>query len=415
MKVKFLTLGCKVNQYETQALMEEFVQLGHQITKKTADLYVINTCTVTSRADTKSKEAILRARKENPKAKIVACGCLAQLNEEMVGHLGVDYIIPQERKANLADIVLNGKMRQRDIWSLGVSEFFNQRAFIKIQDGCDNFCSFCKIPYTRGQSRSRVKADVITEVKKVSLKHRELVLCGVNLGLYGRDFDKPHSLSGLLKEILSIKTLGRVRLSSLEPNLIDEELLSLLAHPKLCSHLHLPFQSGDDEVLKEMNKKETVALYEDIVGKARKVDPDTAISCDIMVGFPAENQRSFENTVEFLKRIRPMRMHIFSFSPRENTPLFKTKIKDQRLIKQRHDLLKKLHNGFSLEYKMKFLSKALSMVAEQEEGGFICGYTENYIKVYIKDKVPLGEIISVRIERIDNGKIVGVTDLRPLQ
>jgi threonylcarbamoyladenosine tRNA methylthiotransferase MtaB len=405
MKVKFLTLGCKVNQYETQALMEEFVRSGHQITKGIADLYVINTCTVTSRADAKSKEAITKAKRENPKAKVVACGCLTQLNEEMVEYLGVDYIIPQDRKANLADIVLERKISDKDIWSLGVNEFFNQRAFIKIQDGCNNFCSFCKIPYTRGQSKSRKREEVIAEVKRVSLKHKELVLCGVNLGLYGRDLDTPYSLSNLLKEILDIKTLERARLSSLEPNLITKELISLLSHPKLCPHLHLPFQSGDDGILAKMNKNETVSLYEGVVRAARKIDPDIAISCDIMVGFPDENDNSFKNTLDFLKKIQPMRMHIFSFSPRENTPLFETKIKDQKAIKERYKLLKELHNEFSLEYKEKFLNKTLFMVAEEEEGGLICGYTENYIKVHIKDKVPLGEIIPVRIKNVNGNRV----------
>jgi len=405
MKIKFFTLGCKVNQYETQALMEEFERLGHEITKDMADLYVINTCTVTSRADSKSKEAIIKVKKENPKARIVVCGCFTQLNEQMIEHLGVDYIIPQDKKANLTDIVLERKISDKDVWSLGVSTFFNQRAFIKIQDGCDNFCSFCKIPHTRGPSRSRTKSEVIAEIKRVSQKHREVVLCGINLGLYGKDLDRPSSLDDLLPEILDIKTLGRIRLSSLEPNLISERIFNLILHDKLCSHFHLPFQSGDDGILKKMNKKETTALYEDVVKKARSIDCDIAISCDIMVGFPEDDQRSFQNTVRFLKRVRPMRMHIFRFSPRENTPLFKTKIKDQRIIKYRYSILKKLHDQFSLEYKKKFINQTLFMVAEEEENGFISGYTENYIKVHIKEKVPLGEIVPVRIKNVGNNRV----------
>lgn len=250
-----------------------------------------------------------------------------------------------------------------------------------------------------------MKGEVIAEIKKVSQKHREVVLCGVNLGLYGKDLDRPSSLDDLLPEILEIKTLDRTRLSSLEPNLISEKIINLILHDKLCSHLHLPFQSGDNGILKKMNKRETVALYEDVVKKARKVDPDIAISCDIMVGFPDDDDKSFQNTVEFLKRVRPMRMHIFSFSPRENTPLFKTKIKDQRIIKYKYSILKKLHDEFSLAYKKKFLNQTLFMVAEEEENGFICGYSENYIKVHIKEKVPLGEIVPVRIKGVDNNRV----------
>ena len=406
MKVKFLTLGCKVNQYETQALMEEFIQSGHQIARGIADLYIINTCTVTSRADSKSKEAIAKSKKENPKAKVVACGCLAQLNAEALERLGVDYIVPQDKKANLTDIVLERKASDRGIWSLGVSTFFNQRAFIKIQDGCDNFCSFCKIPHTRGRSKSRAKNEVITEVERVSIKHKELVLCGINLGLYGRDLKEPCSLEELLKQMLAIKTLGRIRLSSLEPNLISDGLINLLADDKLCPHLHLPFQSGDDEILKKMNKKETVVLYEEIVNKARKVDPEVAISCDIMVGFPHESEAAFANTVEFLKKVRPMRMHIFSFSPRDKTPLSKAAVKDHKVTKQRYKILKELHDEFSLEYKNRFLNKTLFMVAEEEANGFICGYTQNYLKVHIVDKVDLGQIIPVKIDKIDSQRVL---------
>ena len=405
MRVKFFTLGCKVNQYETQALMEEFVESGHEITKGIADLYIINTCTVTSRADTKSKEAIVKAKKENPKARIVACGCLIQLNKDAVEHLGVDYIIPQDKKANLTDIVLDRKISDKDIWSLGISSFFNSRAFIKIQDGCDNFCSFCKIPHARGPSRSRSKNEVIDEVIRVSKKHREIVLCGINLGLYGRDLKKPCSLDDLLAEILDIKALGRLRLSSLEPNMISQKLISFLSHPKLCPHLHLPFQSGDDKVLARMNKKETVQIYEDIVWAARKVDPDVAISCDIMVGFPDEGEKAFANSVEFLKRIKPMRMHIFSFSPRENTLFFRTKVKDQRTTRIRYDVLRNLHDEFSFEYKKKFLNRTTSVVTEERENGFVCGYSENYIKVYLKEEVSLGEMMPVKIQRVNKNRV----------
>jgi len=256
MRVKFFTLGCKVNQYESQALGEEFIKDGWEVTDRKADLYVINTCTVTHRADAKSKGTILRVRKENPKAKIAVCGCLAQLNYDFIKELDIDYIIPQDRKYNLVDIILGRKIRKRSIWDLRITDFFNHRAFVKIQDGCDNFCSFCKIPYLRGMSKSRDKKKIIEEIKRLLPKHKEIVLCGINIGFYGRDLYPKESLASLVSDILKIDNLGRIRFSSLEPYLLDDQLLSFFTNQKVCPHMHLPFQSGDAKILRLMNKKE---------------------------------------------------------------------------------------------------------------------------------------------------------------
>jgi threonylcarbamoyladenosine tRNA methylthiotransferase MtaB len=230
------------------------------------------------------------------------------------------------------------------------------------------------------------------------------VLCGVNIGLYGKDFNPPRTLTGLIKEIVKINSLHRLRLSSLEPSLVDEETIGLFYNNKLCPHLHFPFQSGDDMVLKRMNKKETVFLYEDIVNKIRKINPLFAISCDIIVGFPHEDEESFNNTIEFLKKVKPMRMHLFSFSPREKTPFFGIKKGNTSVTQRRYALLKKLAFDFSLEYRERFLGKILNMIVEEKKEGHLCGYTENYIKVYIKEKVPLGEAVHVRIKRVDKDK-----------
>lgn len=412
MKVKFFTLGCKVNQYETQGLKERFSSLGHVITESLADLYVINTCTVTSRADVKSRDVILRAKRENPQAKIVVCGCLAQLNRDFIKEIGVDYIISQDQKHLLPDIVLGfssgkgnlGNYNKKD--SLKISYFSNHRAFVKVQDGCNNLCSFCKIPYLRGPSRSKDREDAIEEIRKVCSRHSEVVLCGVNLSLYGRDLSPKCTLADLIKDILDLPSLGRLRLSSLEPFFVDEGLFSLLKHSKLCPHFHFPFQSGDDRILKKMNKKETVSLYQEKVFGIRKIRPDAAISCDIMVGFPTEDEESFQNTVDFLKQVNPMRMHIFTFSPREKTQFSEAKIKNSTLIRQRYKYLKKMAKDFSFNYQRKFLGKRLNMVAEEESNGFISGYTENYIRVRLREKVPLGQIIPVVIREVNPDKVL---------
>ena len=405
MRVKFFTLGCKVNQYETQGLKEKFSFLGHRITDGEADLCIINTCTVTSRADSKSKNAILRAKRENPRAKIAVCGCLAQLNRDFIKEIGVDYIISQDQKHLLPDIVLGFTKNRCDPFFLKITYFSNHRAFVKVQDGCNNFCSFCKIPYLRGPSRSKPKEDAISEVGEVCLRHKEVVLCGINLSLYGRDLSPECTLEDLIKNLLDMPSLGRLRLSSLEPFFIGTGLFSFLKHSKLCPHFHFPFQSGDDRILKEMNKKETAALYREKVSGIRKIRPDAAISCDIMVGFPTENEESFQNTVDFLKQVNPMRMHIFTFSPREKTQFSEAKIKNPTLIRQRYEYLRKMAKDFSFSYQRKFLGKRLNMVAEKESNGLVSGYTENYIRVHLREKVPLGQIIPVAIERIEQDKV----------
>lgn len=411
MKVKFFTLGCKVNQYETQGLKEKFSELGFSETNNKADLYVINTCTVTHRADSKSRQIIKQAKKENPSAKIAVCGCLPQLNRAAVEKIGADYIVSQEDKYLLPDIVSRGLSNQKQvvnnkgIWSLKITHFNNQRAFVKIQDGCNNFCSFCKIPHLRGPSHSRVRDEIIAECQRVSKLHKEIVLCGVNLSLWGRDFNPAISLADLVEEILTIPSLGRLRLSSLEPKFVDEKLISLFNNRKLCPHIHFPFQYGDDRILTEMNKKETVALYEDKVLQLRSINPDIGLSCDIIVGFPGEDEGSFGNTVAFLKRLEPMRMHIFSFSPREGTKFSTLKLTNQKETKHRYDFLKKIANEFSFKYKQKFLGEKLYMVAEKRNAGLISGYTENYIKVHAKGEISLGDIVRVKIKEIRDNKV----------
>lgn len=411
MRVKFITLGCKVNQYETQGLRERFVSLGCEVTDGVSDLYVINGCSVTRRADYKSKAAVIRAKTENPQAKVAACGCFASAVKDFFNPADIDYIVPQERKHLLPEIVLGlssgepdtGQADQR--WSLTISHFFNRRAFVKVQDGCNNSCSFCKIPHLRGPAVSRPKQEAVEEVIRVSNLHREIVLCGVNLSLYGKDLQPPCALSDLVGSILDLPVLGRLRLSSLEPASIDKALFSFFRHSRLCPHLHFPFQSGDDGVLKAMNKLASTSVYQAAVRQARKIRPDIAISCDVMVGFPAEDEKGFQNTLNFLRKVEPMRMHIFTFSPREGTPLWTTKVKNQNLIRKRFKILKSLGDEFAKNYQQRFLGKKLGLIAEEQNQNFTTGYTENYLRVRIEGKVPLGEIIPVRIEKIKDSQI----------
>lgn len=401
MKVKFYTIGCKVNQYETQALKEEFLSLGHKATNRAADVYVINSCSVTQRADAKSRQALTKAKKENPKAKVVICGCAANDRKGYWMNLGADIVVPQEKKHNLVDIVINQGLSQKDIWSLKLAKFSNHRAFVKIQDGCDNFCSYCKIPYLRGASCSRPKKDIIEEVRRLAKNHNEIILCGVNIALYGKDLSKNEDLVSLAQSLIAIENLKRLRFSSLESCFFDKRFFNLFKHPKICPHIHLPFQSGDDKVLNEMNKKETTKDYKRMIEGVRKVNPDIALSCDIIVGFPAEDDESFDNTVEFLRKVKPMRMHIFTFSPREYTKFENFKIRNSKVVRKRYQILQELGGQLSTQYRKRFIGKTLTMIAEQAKGGKTTGYTQNYIPITVDKRLKLGEMFNVKIKEID--------------
>jgi len=407
MKIKFYTLGCKVNQYESEALQEELKAYGFTITEGPADIYIINSCSVTAKADSDSRRLVLRAKKENPKAKIAVCGCWPQLNSEEAKKAGADYVIGQDKKQFVADTIKGLKNPGKDIWALKINDFRNQRAFVKIQDGCNNFCSFCKVPHLRGRSISRPEAEVIDEIGRLESMHKEIVLCGVNMGLYGKDLMPKVTLYSLLSNILNRDKLTRLRLSSLEPCSVNKEIIGLFGHNKMCPHIHLPFQSGDNRILKEMNKKETVEMYEQIVDSLRKINPQIAVSCDIIIGFPGEDETSFNKTVNFLKRIAPMRTHIFTFSPREKTKFFGNKI-DLNTAKKRFNHLKAVTNSLALKYKQAFIGKTLTVIAEEIKSGYVCGYSENYIKLYAKCEARPGEIISVRVSKIEKDKVFGV-------
>lgn len=408
MLIKIITLGCKVNQYESQALKEAFLKQGCKIASGKADLYLINTCTVTSQADRKSRYAIMQARRDNPQAKIAVCGCLAQLNKQELEKLKVDYIFEHLDKPSIVSRILYNSREVRDIWDLEVSKAPQHKAFIKVQDGCNQFCSFCKIPYLRGPIKSRNIEQTIKEVERVSSNYREVILCGVNLALYGRDLGSKVNLELLVKKILDIPSLGRLRLSSLEAIGITDGLLECFKHPKLCPHLHIPFQTADDKVLKDMNRKVTVGLYKDIINKVRTIKPDIALSCDLIVGFPSETQENFSNTVKFLEEVRPMRIHLFTFSPRENTKLSQVKLTNQQEVKKRYKVISKLADQLALSYSQSFLGKDLIMLADGHSGQYTSGYSENYLRVWLKQVKPLGELYKVKLKSISSQKNIVV-------
>ena len=415
-KVKFYTLGCKVNQYETQAVRESFLNKGFKESKTDkADIYVVNTCTVTNTADRKSRERIYRCIRNNPKAKVVVTGCYAQKDSNKIAQIsGVDLIIPNEHKDRIADIVssnndnfrLTGTQR---FLNLGISDFAGHgRAFVKIQDGCNNHCSYCKIPYVRGESRSRELASIVKEVSRlINNGFQEIVLTGICLGAYGRDLKQNMDLVDVITAIEDLGASFRIRLSSIEVRDVTDRLIQKIASSgKLCRHLHIPFQSGDNEILKLMDRNYTTEFYKKKVDCIRKSLPDAAITTDIMVGFPQESELRFRNTVKFLEDVSPSRMHIFPFSPRENTGAYKlgdpvnSKVKKKRLM-----LLQDLAKSSSYEYRKSFLNKELVVLVEQDKDkktGLSNGYSDNYIKVLIQSKKPLekNKLLAVKVMEV---------------
>jgi len=413
MKFKIFTLGCKVNQYESQALRELFLKNGfEEVINRPADFYLVNTCTVTHTADVKSVKYIRKAKRENPRAIILVSGCLAQLDRDLIEKESVDFIISQSEKHKLLplfskdankelilesfrvegssgymdsarQLLYEGSTRPEDIWSFKISDFNHNRAFVKIQDGCDNFCSFCKVRMVRGPSVSRPLQAIVDEIRELIDKgFKEIVFCGIDLGSWRQD---EKNLYHLLRQVIRIRDLGRIRLSSLEPQYIKEDLLDLISSSdKICNHLHIPFQSGSDKILDIMNKKTTTTSYFKLIDDVRKKIPDCGISADFMVGFPYEDDEDFLRTLELLKAAQPLRTHVFPYSERPGSLSAKFPKVDPRKIKNRVYRAASLAKLTSFRFRKTQVGKVFNVVLD---GNFPnpgrLGYTDNYIRVSV--------------------------------
>ena len=404
--VAFLTLGCKVNQYETNGMIQSFQNCGYEIVEfdsKKADIYVINTCTVTNMSDRKSRQMLRQAKKNNKDAIVVAVGCYVQVakdeleaipeidlvlgtNEKInvVNH--VEEFIKQKEKLNKIDDVMQNK-EYGDFGSVTYTE--KTRAVIKVQDGCDRFCSYCIIPYARGRVRSRKPESVINEVTEIAKNGiKEVVITGIHVASYGKDFKEEYRLIDLLEEINKIDGIERIRLGSIEPLLITEEFISRLVKlNKICHHFHLSLQSGCTETLKRMNRRYTIEEFEEIVERLRRNYDDVILTTDIIVGFPDETENEFEETYKFLKKIKFYKMHIFKYSPRKGTKAESLKnqipgdIKEER-SKKLLDLSDKNEN----EYLDTYIGKNVEVLFEENDGEFYKGHTANYIMVKMKTR-----------------------------
>lgn len=400
--VKFYTLGCKVNQYDTQSIREHFLAQGFKEVTNAgkAVLYVINTCTVTHRADAQSLYYIRRAKRENPRARIIVTGCLTKLDSRKIrAACGSCRIIRNTDKQRIDGVALGPN---------GITYFSgHSRAFLKIQDGCDNSCSYCKVPLVRGKSRSKDFSLVLNEARQLAQNgYKEIVLCGICLGSYGKDLKPQRSIVDVIKQIEEITGLLRIRLSSIEAGDVSNELISCMSKSKkLCHHLHIPVQSGDDAILKKMRRKYTRRDYIALVDKLRQKVPDIAITTDVLVGFPGEDEDSFEHTCSLVRKICPLKVHIFPYSRREHT--YAAGLKGEagaEAVNARQLKLERISQACALAYQKKFLHKEATVLIEGKMKGnpdYWEGLTDNYLRVYVKSRKDLSnQDVLVKLEEL---------------
>ena len=414
-KVAFLTLGCKVNSYETEAMQVLISKAGATIVEfsEMADIYVVNTCSVTNMADRKSRQMLHRAKKKNPNALVVAAGCYAQTaDEDAMKETGIDVVIGNNQKKNIVEIISShmagvenkrleiGKETEYEELSL-TTQVEHTRAYIKIQDGCNQFCSYCIIPYARGRIRSRKEEEVLLEVNRLAKAgYQEIVLTGIHLSSYGLPTEEgKQPLLELIGKLNKIEGIQRIRLGSLEPRIITEEFVKILcSYQKVCPHFHLSLQSGSDSVLKRMNRKYTTMEYANSVEVLRKYYKAPAITTDIIVGFPQETEEEFLETLQFAKKIGFSKIHVFKYSRRKGTVADKMAGQVSEQIKtKRSEQLMNVEAQLGEDYRKQFLSSKEQVLFEEFAivDGQNCqtGYNERYVRIAVKTEQELSNQI----------------------
>lgn len=419
MKAAIHTLGCKVNIYESEYIINILKENGYQIVDfdSKADIYIINTCTVTNTSDKKSEKMIKRARKQNKDAIIIAMGCHAQIKGD---NIDADIIIGNKDKSKIISLIeeyQENKNKIKRIYNLDNVSFedmyissFNShtRAFVKIQDGCDAFCSYCIIPYARGPIRSKDPKTVIKEITSlVENGYKEIILTGIHTGKYGKDIN--YTFEQLLKDIIKIKNLYRIRISSIEINELTDPILDLIKDNKIIAkHLHIPLQSGSDKILKLMDRKYDLKFYKDRIEKIRKMIKDVSITTDLIVGFPNEDEKDMEDTLKFIKEIKFTKIHTFPYSKREGTKAASMENQiDETIKRKRVKTVLELSDQLEQDFYQSKLNKTEEVIIEQTKDGKSYGYTSNYIKVEINSPLRPNEVISVKINKVNNKKVTG--------
>ena len=420
MRVGIYSLGCKVNIYESEFVTSLLKDAGFEIVSfsEEADVYIINTCSVTNEADRKSRKIISKARKENKDAIIVVMGCYSQVKSD---DIDADIIIGNKDKSKIVSLInecLEKKNKIKDIYnlreidefeSMEINNFDNHtRAFVKIQDGCNAFCSYCIIPYTRGKIRSKKPEDVVREVTSlVNNGYKEIILTGIHTGKYGLDLDN-YTLCDLLKELIKIRGIYRIRLSSIEINELTDDILDLVSKSKIIArHFHIPLQSGSDKILKLMNRKYDLHYFIERINKIRDIDKDISITTDLIVGFPSEDDNDFNDTINTLNIIKFTKIHTFPYSKRDHTKasVMSNQV-DGNIKKKRVSMVLELSNSYEYQYYNKYIDMVMDGVSELKDDGTSVVHTSNFIPVIIKDKIDNNSIVKVKINKVEAGNKV---------
>lgn len=405
MKFNIVTFGCKVNQYESNMMKERMLSSNFFYVENIseANIIVVNTCSVTNVADKKCLKMIRRIKREYPNSILVVAGCSSQNKQEIYENLDIDILIGNKDKSKI-DILLKEYIkthkryvkfyndRKLDFEDMLISDYNHIRAFIKIEDGCDNFCSYCIIPYVRGSVRSKNFETVIKEAKLLTQKgHKEIVLTGIHTGHY---MDNNHDLTDLINELSKIDDLLRIRISSIEITELNDKFLNMLSeNKKVCDHLHIPLQAGSNEILKRMNRKYDLKYYEDKINKIRMIRPDISITTDIIVGFPYETDELFNETLEFSRKMNFSKIHVFPYSIRLGTSAANMPNQvDESIKKERVKKLMDLSEVMEKEYYNKFVGKELDILVEECDNNVSIGHSSNYLMIRLNEKLEVGQI-----------------------
>lgn len=409
------TLGCKVNTYESEYIINQLKEHGYEIKNFTeiCDIYIINTCTVTNTSDIKSRKTIRNAIKRNPNACIIAMGCFIAANIDIEIE-GLDIIIGNKDKSKIVALIEEWYKKKETLRlsyekpldtfeDMYINKFPGRtRAFVKIQDGCENFCSYCIIPLVRGKCRSKEKAKVIAEVTALTNNgYQEIVLTGIHTGNYGVDINT--NFASLLKELVKIEELKRLRISSIEITELTTEVLQVIKdNPIIVDHLHIPLQSGCDDILKSMNRKYNIDYFEKTLQKIRKIRPNINITTDVIVGFPGESEKMFKKTIETCQKLKLTKIHVFPFSERKNTKAMDlpNHIEKEEKKKRARELLE-ISKKLELEYATKYLNQIVEVLIEEQKEAYSIGHTGNYLHVKINKLLPKNTFVKVKITKID--------------
>ena len=421
MKFYIYTLGCKVNTYESNVMRDNLINNGYQEgTEFDSDIYIINTCTVTNTSDNKSLKVVRQVKRKYIDAIVIVVGCMTQVNSKLLDDLDVSIILGNSGKSNIVKYIEEYKktnkpikfvdnIMEKEFEDMCLNNFNKTRAFVKIEDGCENYCSYCIIPYARGKVRSKSPLVILEEIKKlIKQGHKEIVLTGIHTGHYGSDIN--YSFSKLLKNLEGIDGLKRLRISSIEITELNQEFLDLLKNSKiLVDHMHIPLQSGSDEILKLMNRKYNKKYFIKKIDEIRSARPDISITTDIIVGFPGETEELFNETIDTVNKIKFSKIHVFPFSLRKGTkaeelPMhISNEIKKAR-VKKLIELSKKLE----LEYYNKFIEKEVEFLPEVYKEGYVIGHTGNYLLVKKKGtEETINDLEKVVIKKVEYPYVIG--------